>query len=227
MNQKSDSGGEFEGKVALITGGARGIGKSIALALGNRGARLALNDVSESELRKTVEECRKAGIDCEGFVADISSAEAVGRMVEDILPRMSKIDILVNNAGIATPTDFLNLGELEWDRLLSVNLKGAFFLTQKVIADMLSRKSEGRIIMIASVAGKSGGVATSLAYDVSKAGMIVMARSLARRYSKEGITVNAVAPSFVDTSMLGDLNLLDSKEELTKLNVIPRLAMPD
>ncbi len=223
---QSDLRADFNGKTALITGAARGIGKGIALALGREGAMLALNDASETELGTTLNEFRGRGFKCEGFVADISSFEKVDKMISDIISEMERIDILVNNAGIATPTDFLDLTEAEWDRVISVNLKGTFLVTQAVVKHMVQKQS-GRIIMMGSIAGKSGGVNTSIPYDVSKAGMIIMARSLARRYSRFGITVNAIAPSFVDTPMLNDLNVAGSKEDLAKLNVIQRLATPE
>ena len=218
---------EFEGRVALITGAAQGIGKGIALALGRSGATLALNDISVTHLQKAVQESKVLGLKCEGFAADVSDFDQVKKMVSEVVSKMAGIDILVNNAGIATSTDFLALEEKEWDHILSVNLKSAYMVSQAVIKHMLEKKKNGRIIMIGSIAGKAGGVATSLAYDVSKAGIIVMARSLARRYSKYGITVNAIAPAFVDTHMLDDLHLEDEKQDIVKLNVIQRLATPE
>lgn len=214
----------FRKRVALVTGGATGIGRGIALGFAREGASLALNDINEANLQKTCAEVEELGARCETFLGSVAKGREV---VDKAVAKLGRIDILVNNAGVATPTEFLKLKEEEWDRVLEVNLKGAFLMTQAVLPGMLERRY-GRIIMMGSIAGKTGGVSTSVAYDVSKAGLIVMARSLARKYGREGITVNAVAPSFVDTQLLADLNLggAADKSAIASLNVIQRLATP-
>jgi len=147
--------------------------------------------------------------------------------VDSIERDLRRVDILVNNAGIALPTGSLDISEEEWDRVMSVNLKGAFLVSQRVISLMIRRKTRGKVVMMGSLSGKMGGVATGLHYSVSKGGIIVMARQLAREFASFGINVNAVAPSFADTEMLRDLKLEGKKEELARMNVIPRLATPD
>jgi NAD(P)-dependent dehydrogenase (short-subunit alcohol dehydrogenase family) len=221
-------GKRFIGKNVLVTGAARGIGKTIAMWFAREGARVALNDIKEADLEGTVQELRRYGETIEGYVCDVSKAEEVRRMVDAVLKDFGKIDILVNNAGIALPTRVLDLSEEEWDRVLDINLKGAFLVSQSVLKHMTSRAS-GRIVMISSIAGKAGGVATGLHYDVSKAGLIVMARRLAREFGPFGVTVNAVAPSFVETDMLKDLDLdsPEKKKATANLNVIKRLATTD
>ncbi len=160
------------------------------------------------------------------YTADVTSVKQVREMVDKILADFGTIDVLVNNAGIATPTSYLYLQEDEWDRVMSVNLKGAVLVSQEVLKHMISR-NYGKIVMVSSLSGKMGGVATSMPYSVSKGGLMVLARQIAREFGKYDITSNAVAPSFVETSLLKDLNLESKKEELASLNVIKRLGTPD
>jgi NAD(P)-dependent dehydrogenase (short-subunit alcohol dehydrogenase family) len=161
------------------------------------------------------------------YRADITKADEVCEMVDMVGRDLQCVDILVNNAGTALPTGTLDISEQEWDRVMSINLKGAFLVSQRVIALMIDKKRKGNVVMMGSLSGKMGGVATGLHYSVSKGGLIVMARQLAREFAKFGINVNAVAPSFADADMLRDLKLEGKKEELAKMNVIPRLATPD
>ena len=217
----------FEGKVVLVTGAARGIGLAVATAFAKEGAVLAVNDVSEENLRGAIAAIREISPKSMSYRADITKADEVREMVDMVGRDLQCVDILVNNAGIALPTGTLDISEQEWDRVMSVNLKGAFLVSQRVIALMIRKQRKGNVVMMGSLSGKMGGVATGLHYSVSKGGLIVMARQLAREFAKSGINVNAVAPSFADTDMLRDLKLEGRKEELAKMNVIPRLATPD
>lgn len=228
MGTQEDYGNRFSDKVVLITGATRGIGKTIAVWFAREGADVAINSRKKQDLDRTAEELRRYGHRVGVYAADISKADQVLRMVEDVAGHFGKIDILVNNAGISLPTPLFDLSEDEWDRVLDINLKGTFLVSQATLRHMKSR-NYGRVIMIASLAGKTGGVATGLHYDVSKAGLIVMARRLAREFGFHGITVNAVAPSFVETDMLRDLKIdsPEKKKATADLNVIKRLATPD
>jgi len=217
----------FEGKVVLVTGAARGIGLAVATAFAKEGAVLAVNDVSEENLRGAIAAIREISPKSMSYRADITKADEVREMVDMVGRDLQCVDILVNNAGIALPTGTLDISEQEWDRVMSVNLKGAFLVSQRVIALMIRKQRKGNVVMMGSLSGKMGGVATGLHYSVSKGGLIVMARQLAREFAKFGINVNAVAPSFADTDMLRDLKLEGKKEELARMNVIPRLATPD
>lgn len=222
------SGKRFLGKSVLITGAARGIGKTLAIWFAREGADVAINDVKKQDLDRTVRELREYGHKVGGYVCDVSNSQEVDRVVDKVVREFGKIDVVVNNAGIALPTSLFNLSEEEWDRVLNVNLKGSFLVSRSVLKHMKSRNS-GRVIMISSIAGKTGGVVTSLPYDISKAGLIVMARRLAREFGPFGITVNAVAPAFVDTDMLKDLRVdsPEGKKAISDLNVVKRLATPD
>ena len=217
----------FEGKVVLVTGAARGIGLAVATAFAKEGAVLAVNDVSEENLQGAIAAIRGISPKSTSYRADITKADEVREMVDKVERDHQCVDILVNNAGIALPTGTLDISEQEWDRVMSVNLKGAFLVSQRVISLMIRKRRKGNVVMMGSLSGKMGGVATGLHYSVSKGGLIVMARQLAREFAKFGINVNAVAPSFADTDMLRDLKLDGKKEELAKMNVIPRLATPD
>jgi NAD(P)-dependent dehydrogenase (short-subunit alcohol dehydrogenase family) len=216
----------FENKVVLVTGAARGIGFGIARAFLNEGAKVAINDLDSVSLSNAKKEMGGSAESVRIYTADVTSVKQVREMVDKILADFGTIDVLVNNAGIATPTSYLDLQEDEWDRVMSVNLKGAVLVSQEVLKHMISR-NYGKIVMVSSLSGKMGGVATSMPYSVSKGGLMVLARQIAREFGKYDITSNAVAPSFVETSLLKDLNLESKKEELASLNVIKRLGTPD
>ena len=216
----------FENKVVLVTGSARGIGFGIARAFLSEGAKVALNDVNPAALENARKELASSEESVRAYVSDVSNAAQVKTMVEAIVQDFGTIDVLVNNAGVATPTPYLDLEEKEWDRVMTINLKGAVIVSQQVLRHMIT-KNYGKIVMVSSLSGKTGGVATSMPYSVSKGGLLVLMRQLAREFGKYNITCNAVAPSFVDTSLLNDLKLDGKKEELASLNVIRRLGTPE
>jgi 3-oxoacyl-[acyl-carrier protein] reductase len=214
----------FENKVVLVTGSARGIGFAIARAFWDEGASVAINDIHPASLENARVEL--GGQRVKTYLADVTNADQVQSMVENIITDFGRIDILVNNAGVATPTAYLDLREEEWDRVMAINLKGAVIVSQQVLRHMVTR-NYGKIVMVSSLSGKMGGVATSMPYSVSKGGLLTLARQLAREFGKYNITCNAVAPSFVDTTLLNDLKLESKKEELASLNVVKRLGTPE
>jgi|SRR5579862_4264541 len=224
LNSRRDFGcRRFDGKVVLVTGSGRGIGLEIAKSFVREGAIIALNDIDRYQLDAALKEVSRespASISC---LCDISKKEEVATMVDTVVSKLGRIDVLVNNAGIGTPSSFLDIEEEEWDRVMGINLKGTFLVTQLVVGQMV-RQRYGRIVMVSSLSGKMGGVATGIHYSISKGGLMVMARQVAREFGSHNITANAVAPSFVDTDLLRDLKLETKKEELAKLNVIQRLA---
>uniref|UniRef100_A0A7V3YLV0 3-oxoacyl-[acyl-carrier-protein] reductase n=1 Tax=Candidatus Caldatribacterium californiense TaxID=1454726 RepID=A0A7V3YLV0_9BACT len=190
----------FTGKVALVTGARRGIGFAIARTLGLGGAFVALNDIgSEEELRETVEALRQEGIEAQGYVADVTVREEIRAMVEDIIARWGHIDILVNNAGITRDALFVRMKDEDWKAVLDVCLQGTYNCTKEVLRYMMKQRY-GRIINISSVVGVMGN-AGQTNYATAKAALLGFTKSLAREVAPLGITVNAIAPGFINTEM--------------------------
>jgi 3-oxoacyl-[acyl-carrier protein] reductase len=187
-------------RVAIVTGGGRGIGRAIALRLSEAGATVVVNDVGSAEpANSVVEEIKAAGRQSLAVLADISVKADVERLAETAKDAFGKIDILVNNAGIARDQLILRMSDEEWDKVLTVNLKGAFLCSRAVLRHMI-RQRWGRIISIASIVGIVGNPGQAN-YGASKAGIIGLTRTLAKEVGSRQITVNAVAPGFIDTEM--------------------------
>jgi 3-oxoacyl-[acyl-carrier protein] reductase len=197
MRSKQD----FAGRVALITGGSRGIGRQIALALAQHGADIAVNyHTSEKEAHDTLSEVESYGARCITICADVSDSSDVASMVDTIRNKLGMVQILVNNAGIARPQSLQEISEKDWDEILGTNLKSAFLVTQAVLPDMRVM-GWGRIVNMSSVAAQLGGV-VGPHYAASKAGLIGLTHSYATLLSREGITVNAIAPALIWTDMV-------------------------
>ncbi len=192
---------DLTGKVALVTGASRGIGRAIAAALAEAGADLAVNYFRrESEAGETVRYLQQLGRRAIPVRADVSQGQEVDGMVEVIEADLGQVDILVNNAGIVSPKSPLEITEEDWDRMLTINLKSAFLVTQRVLPGMRAR-GFGRIINLSSAAAQTGGI-TGPHYAASKAGLLGLTHSYARHLFKEGITVNAIAPALIETDMV-------------------------
>jgi 3-oxoacyl-[acyl-carrier protein] reductase len=192
---------DLTGKIALVTGASRGIGRAVAIALGEAGAEVAVNYHSrEAEARDTCAAIEKAGRRALPVQADISQAEAVVQMVATVQRALGPVAILVNNAGIVSQTPLAEITEADWDQMLAVNLKSAFLVTQQVLPGMRARRW-GRILFLSSVAAQTGGI-TGPHYAASKAGVLGLTHSYARHLFKEGITVNALAPALIETDMV-------------------------
>ncbi len=191
----------LKGRVALVTGGSRGIGRAVAISLAEAGAVVAVNYLQKAaEARNVVEAIRGAGGLAMVVAADVSKAEAVAAMMAAVQRELGPIDVLVNNAGIGLVRSVDDLTEEDFDRTIAVNLKSVFLCTQAVVPGMRARKW-GRIVNVSSGAARgAGGVGPH--YNASKAGMEGMTRSYAARLVKDGITVNAVAPSLIETDMV-------------------------
>ena len=194
----------LQGKVALITGGAHGIGFSIAEGMAKCGAAICFNCSSEASLEKGLAAYKAAGIDAHGYVADVSDEDAVNAMVAKIKAEVGPVDILVNNAGITKDGLLMGMSEADFDSVIDVNLKGTFNMMRFVSRQMLRQRC-GRIISMASVVGIAGN-AGQANYAASKAGIIGMTKSAARELASRGITVNAVAPGFIETEMTAVLS---------------------
>ncbi len=190
----------LEGKVAVVTGAARGIGKEIALKYASEGADIAFTDlVIDENGKKTEEEIAVLGVRCKGYPSDASDFAATEAVVEEIKKDFGRIDVLVNNAGITMDGLMLRMTEKQWDKVISVNLKSAFNYIHAVLPIMMRQKS-GSIINMASVVGVHGN-AGQANYAASKAGLIALAKSIAQEVGSRGIRANAIAPGFIETAM--------------------------
>jgi len=192
---------DLNDRIALVTGGSRGIGKAIALTLADAGAAVAVNYRERSDEAEAVAAAiRKNGGRAEVFSADVSDRSAIQGMVRDIEERLGPIDILINNAGIAAIRTIDEITEAEFDRSIAVNLKSVFLCTQAVLPRMRARHW-GRIINLSSIGARIGAGSVSVAYGASKAGVEGLTRAYAVRLAQEGVTVNAIAPGLIDTEM--------------------------
>ncbi|MEI6381546.1 MAG: 3-oxoacyl-[acyl-carrier-protein] reductase [Cyanobacteriota bacterium ELA615] len=209
-------------QVALVTGASRGIGKAIALALAAEGASVVVNYTSSQDAAQAlVETIVKAGGKALAIKADVAQHEQVEALVKETLAQLGRIDILVNNAGITRDTLLLRMKLEDWQAVINLNLTGVFLCTQAVSKSMLKQRS-GKIINIASVAGQMGNPGQAN-YSAAKAGVIGLTKTLAKEFASRGITVNAVAPGFIETDMTEGLKA----EEILKIIPLGRYGKPE
>lgn len=190
--------------VSIITGSAQGIGRAICLALAKEGAKLVLVDIDGKKLESVGREVKKIGSKLLLVNADASKFEDIERIIKTTIAKFKRIDILINNAGLCFRRSLFEISESEWDQLMKVNLKGTFFLSQKVLIFM-KRQRSGKIINIASLAGKIGGIAVGADYAASKAGVICLTKSLAKEAGPYKINVNCVCPGVIKTRITSSL----------------------
>ncbi len=190
-------------RVAFVTGGSRGIGRAIALALGKAGARVVVASNEPENNEKVAAEIREAGGEAATVFINLMSQDSVKEAFGEILKQFGRIDILVNNAGITKDNLALRMKKEDWDLVLSINLTGAFLATQQVLPGMMKERW-GRIINIASVVGQSGNPGQAN-YVASKAGIIGLTKTLAQELGSRNVTVNAIAPGFIETDMTAKL----------------------
>lgn len=215
---------ELNGKVALVTGGSRGIGRAVALAFAKAGANVSLcaRDLTKAEL--VAEEARALGVEALAVKADMAHPAEVEALIQACLGKFGRLDILVNNAGIVKDALIVRMKDEDWDRVLEVNLKGAFYAIRSALKPMMKQRG-GRIINIASVVGVMGNIGQAN-YVAAKAGLIGLTKAVAREAASWGITVNAVAPGFIETDMVASL---PEKVRQAYLEQIPlkRLGSPE
>ena len=193
----------LEGKVAIVTGSARGIGRAICERLGAEGAKIAVVDLMLEAAQKTADEFKAAGIEARAYAANVAKSEDAVATVEAVVRDFGKVDILVNNAGITKDNLMLRMTEQDWDAVMAVNLKGAFNFTKAVVRPMMKQRA-GKIVKIASVVGRMGNVGQAN-YSASKAGVIALAKTTAKEFASRNIQANAVAPGYIITDMTAKL----------------------
>jgi 3-oxoacyl-[acyl-carrier protein] reductase len=212
-------------KSVLITGASRGIGRAIALYFAKNGAKVAVNySGSEAKANEVVEEIKANGGTAFAIKADISSSEDVTNMVKTVIDEFGSLDVLVNNAGITRDNLLMRMKEEDWDAVINTNLKGVFLTTKAVTRQMMKQRN-GRIINIASIVGVSGN-AGQANYVAAKAGVIGLTKTTAKELSSRGITVNAIAPGFIETDMTGKLEE-GIKEDMLRNIPLARFGQPD
>jgi len=207
---------KLKGRIALVTGASQGIGRACALALAAEGATVVLGARNEAKLAEVKAEIEAAGGVAEAFALDVASEESIKAGAKAIVERFGKVEILVNNAGITKDGLVMMMKKADWDDVINTNLTGTFLLTQALIRPMMKNRW-GRIINISSVVGRTG-QAGQVNYAASKAGMLGVTRSLAREVASRGITVNAIAPGYIETQMTA---VLDDKVREAMMTQIP------
>jgi 3-oxoacyl-[acyl-carrier protein] reductase len=207
---------DLEGRIALVTGASQGLGRACALELARAGATVVLAARNQAKLADVAEEIASSGGQAAAFALDVSSEESIKEGAKAVLAQFGKVEVLVNNAGITRDGLMMAMKRPDWDDVLATNLTGAFLLTQALLRPMLKNRW-GRIVYISSVVGRTG-QAGQVNYAASKAGLIGLTRSLAREVASRGITVNAVAPGYIETPMTA---VLDEKQRTAMMAAIP------
>jgi 3-oxoacyl-[acyl-carrier protein] reductase len=222
----------LEGRVAIVTGAAQGIGFHTAKMMYRNGMRVALVDVKKDTLEKAVDKIAAlsdfsapSSVGVFPFLCDVSDEKAIEKTVEDIAARFGQIDVLVNGAGILSATKIPDIQREEWDRILGVNLSGSFFMVQKALP-YLKKSKHGRIINISSVAGRMGGMENSMSYAASKGGLCAITRGMARHLGPFRITVNAVCPGPTRTPIM-DSYSEEAIRNLASKNFLGRIGESD
>lgn len=214
----------FNGKSAIITGGARGIGREIALALAKSGANIVIADLISEEAQKTADEIKSLGRKAIALKTNVTTVNDVENMIQAANNEYKSVDILINNAGVTRDALLMRMKSEDWDFVLKVNLTGAFNCI-KSAAKFMVKQRKGKIVNIASIVGFTGNVGQAN-YSASKAGIISLTKTAARELASRNITVNAVAPGFIDTEMTQNLSE-KIKEKLKEQIPFGRLGMPE
>lgn len=208
---------EFEGKVAFITGGAKGIGKAISMGFAKNGADIIINDIDEAALNEAAEEAKCYGIKVKTALFDVADEEASRKAIKDAEKEFGKIDILVNNAGIYPHSDFLTVDSDHWKKLININILGSMYPTQQVLHGMTER-GYGRIVNLGSVAGVYG-LSCFVDYSMTKGAIIAMTKALAKLVSDKGVTVNCVSP--------GSINVTNGENVMAEHSFMGRAGTPE
>lgn len=215
---------DFREQVAVVTGGARGIGKAIAVALARKGVNLVIADISLEQAKDTSAELEKLGVKTMPVKLDVSKSDEVIKIFEDISKEFGKINILINNAGITRDGLIMRMKEEDWDTVININLKSVFLCSKEAIK-VMAKQRYGRIINIASVVAFMGNPGQAN-YSASKAGIVGLTKTTAKEYASRGITANAVAPGFITTAMTDALPE-NVKDEMKRAIPLGRFGTPE
>jgi 3-oxoacyl-[acyl-carrier protein] reductase len=214
---------DFKGQVALVTGGARGIGRSIAERLAAGGADIVVADIALDAAEETAGELAKTGVRAIASAADVADGESVASLIKESVEEMGRLDILVNNAGITRDGLVMRMKDEDWDSVLAINLKSVFLCSKEAVK-VMAKQRYGRIVNIASVVAFMGNPGQAN-YSASKAGMVGLTKTVAREYASRGITANAVAPGFIVTAMTDALPE-NVKEEMLRAIPLGKFGTP-
>ena len=218
---------DLTGRRALVTGGSRGIGRAIALSLASRGAHVAITYArSESAAGEVCRQIESAGGTAIAVGFDVGKADEVERGIKDVVTRLGGLDILVNNAGVSIDALLMRAREEDWDALERTNLRGTLLCCKAAARSLLRAKGQGRIINLTSVVGEQGNVGQTM-YAATKAGIIGMTKSMARELASRGVTVNAVAPGFIETDMTAASLEGEARTKLLEQIPLARVGRPD
>lgn len=215
---------DLSGQIALVTGASQGIGRAIAVALGQAGAKVACVARNAEKLAQTVEAIRAAGSEAEAYACDVTDAASVQKVVDAVVEKWEKVSVLVNNAGVTRDTLIPRMSDDDWDTVINTNLRGTFLFTRAATRPMMSARY-GRIINISSVSGLTGNQGQAN-YSASKAGIIGFTRTVAKELAGRKVTVNAVAPGFIETEMTAALGPV-VMEEVKKRIPAKRVGQAD
>ncbi|MCE5195224.1 MAG: 3-oxoacyl-[acyl-carrier-protein] reductase [Nitrospiraceae bacterium] len=212
---------DFNGQIAIVTGGARGIGKAISETLAKKGVKLVIADISLDQAKQTADDISKIGVETMPVRLDVSKSDEVVKIFEDVVKKFGRIDVLVNNAGITRDSILMRMKEEDWDTVININLKSVFLCTREAVRVMMKQRY-GRIVNIASVVAMMGNPGQAN-YSASKAGIIGLTKTTAREYASRGVTANAVAPGFITTAMTDALTE-EVKSEMKKAIPLARFG---
>jgi len=217
---------KLKGKVAVVTGAAQGMGKTIAELFAQEGAKVVVNDISEQKAKKAVEEIKSRGGEAFAIKADVTNSKEISRMAEETVARFGTIHILINNAGVLRPTKTEEISEEEWDLVINVNLKGTF-LCSKAVLPVMKKNRYGKIVNFSSSAGRSVSTLGGVHYTAAKAGVLGFTRQLAKEVASFGINVNSVCPGLIDTEMVRSNCSPEKLRDYERSFPIPRLGKPE
>jgi 3-oxoacyl-[acyl-carrier protein] reductase len=215
---------QLDGRIAIVTGAGQGIGYGVATCLARAGANVVVNDSVPERITRAVTDIAALGVQALGVQASVTQAGEVERLVQETLSRFGKIDILVNNAGVVVVKSITEQSEADWDKVLSVNLKGVFLCCHRVVQEMIKQK-RGAIVNIASIAAFHYTV-PHVPYAASKAGVVALTRDLAYEVARFGVRVNAIAPGPIETPMMGTALTTQQREAYARNIPLGRLGQP-